>query len=136
LIGLENALLKQNTYKEKFGLDIKIKCIFIDSHKLSTEELATFCRPYDGKVEYEIIYGNFNSVIGDVVNRTGACPTFFFVDAGGIKELKKESVTKIISKRGARDIMLTMLLAEQDELEVLQKVFLMAAIKERTLRRN
>lgn len=36
LIALENALLKQDSYKEKYNLDIRIKCIFIDSHKKST----------------------------------------------------------------------------------------------------
>jgi three-Cys-motif partner protein len=106
LISLENALVKQTAYKEKYGLDIKIKCVFIDSHKQSTEELAVFCKPYKGKVDYEIIYGNFNDVIEKVVKETGSSPAFFFVDAGGIKELKKESVRKIISKKGARDIML------------------------------
>ncbi len=106
LIALENALLKQNFYKDNHNLEIKIKCIFIDSHKGSTEELAHFCKAYDGLVEYEIIYADFNSVIEGVVKKTGKSPAFFFVDAGGIKELKKESVGKIISKSGARDIML------------------------------
>ncbi|MEO5643974.1 MAG: three-Cys-motif partner protein TcmP [Bacteroidia bacterium] len=105
LIALENALIKQTVYKEKNGLDIKIKCVFIDSDKKSIKELAEFCKPYDGKVDYEIIQGDFNAVIGDVVKKTGLSPAFFFVDAGGISELKKDSVAKIISKRGARDIM-------------------------------
>ncbi len=105
LIALENALIKQTHYKEKHNIDIKIKCIFIDSDKKSIRELTEFCKAYEGKVDYEIISGDFNSVIGDVVNKTGLSPAFFFVDAGGISELKKDSVAKIISKRGARDIM-------------------------------
>lgn len=105
IVALEIAKEKQRVYKEKHNLDIKIKCVFIDSNKKSIQDLTEFCKQYDGIVEYEIICNDFNQVIEGVVKNTGYSPAFFFVDAGGISELKKESVNKIISKKGARDIM-------------------------------
>jgi len=106
IIALENAQKKQKYYKEQFQLDIEIKCRFVEAKKKFANELVEFCKPYIGIVDFKVIPGDFNNVIEDLVLETGYSPAFFFVDAGGIKELKKESVVKIVSKKGARDIML------------------------------
>ena len=103
LIALKIASAKKELYREKYGLDIEIKCRFVEAKQKSAKELREFCKPYENKVDLKIYDDDFNNVIGDLVKETDYSPTFFFVDAGGIKELKKESVSKIISKKGARD---------------------------------
>lgn len=106
ILALKTAVAKQQHIKEKFNLDVEIKCRFIEHKSKSVQELKSFCSEYDGKVDYKILDGNFSDLIHDVVVETGNSPAFFFVDPAGIREMRKQSVDKIIRKKGARDIML------------------------------
>lgn len=106
LIAIEILLRKKTLYEEKFSIKINPKCRLIEYDPKSAKELQEFVEPYANKIDIKIIQKDFNDAIGDIIKETGFSPAFFFVDAGGIKELRKESVETIITKSGARDILL------------------------------
>lgn len=106
LIAVEIFLQKKRMYEEKYNIKINPRCRFIEYNSQSAKELETFVAPYKNELDIQVFNQDFNVKIEELVNETGYSPAFFFVDAGGIKELKKESVTKIVTKSGARDILL------------------------------
>ncbi len=106
IIAIKKLIEKKELFEVKFGLKIFPKVRLIEYNQELAKELAEFVKPYKEKIDIEIKPNDFNQVIEEIVIETGFSPTFFFVDAGGIKELKKESVDKIVKKKGARDILL------------------------------
>lgn len=93
---------KSNKNKEYF----RINCIFIEKNKECCENLRGLLDPYRNNVNSEIINGDFNDVIEEVLRKIGSCAALFFIDPYGIKPLKKESMIKIIGKVGPKDILL------------------------------
>ena len=104
LIALECASKFQQDTKYE---GVKMHCIFVERYKKCSQDLEKFCEPYKGKVDFGIYKEkDFNDVIPDIINRINYHPAFFFIDPDGIKELKKESLEKIISRKSATDILL------------------------------
>jgi len=106
IIAIEKLIAKTKQLEEKFNVQICPKCILIEYNSKFANELEKFIEPYKDSLDIKIYHNDFNDVIGNVIDATGYSPALLFVDAGGIKELKKESVDKIITKKGARDILL------------------------------
>lgn len=106
IIAIEKLIEKKKLLKEKHQLDIFPKVRLIESVEQWAAELDKFVTPYKSELDIKVHNKDFNLVIKELVQETGFSPTFFFVDAGGIKELKKESVDHIVTKKGARDILL------------------------------
>lgn len=104
LMALECALKFQRQQKY-YG--IKMNCIFIEKTKKSSKDLEDFCKGYKEKVDYKIYKEkDFNDIISEIVSAINYHPAFFFIDPYGIKELKKESLEKIVNRKGATDILL------------------------------
>jgi len=104
LIALACALEFQQNQKYD---GVKMHCIFVEKIKKYSQDLEKFCKPYMGKVDFEIYNEkDFNDVITDIINRVNYHPTFFFIDPAGIKELKRGNLKKIIERKGATDILL------------------------------
>jgi three-Cys-motif partner protein len=106
IVAIEKLIEKKKAFEEKYNKKIFPKCRLIEYVPEYTRELEDFILPYKSEIDIKVLCGDFNELIGDIVIETGYSPAFFFVDAGGIKELKKESVKKIVTKNGARDILL------------------------------
>lgn len=106
IIAVEKFIEKKIAFEAKYKMTIKPRVRLIEYVPEYAKELEIFVSPYASQIDIKVLCGDFNDRIGAVVNETGYSPTFFFVDAGGIKELKKESVEKIVTKSGARDILL------------------------------
>jgi three-Cys-motif partner protein len=106
IVAIEKFIEKSKFMREKYKFDITPKIRLIEFVEEWYKELDNFVDPYRKHIDIKIYNSDFNTVIGEIVNETGFSPTFFFVDAGGIKELKKSSVEQIVSKKGARDILL------------------------------
>jgi three-Cys-motif partner protein len=106
IVAIEKLITKKKQLKEKYGIDIFPKARLIEFNESWSKELEKFVSPYMTEIDIKVFNKDFNSVIQELVNETGFSPTFFFVDAGGIKELKKESVDFIVRKKGARDVLL------------------------------
>ena len=104
LIALECAQ-KFNSNPSYKG--VKMHCIFIENKSNVCRKLIKFCEPYKDKTSFEIYEDkDFNSVIGEILNKTNSHPSFFFIDPDGIRELKKESVESVVNRRGPTDILL------------------------------
>lgn len=104
LIALKCAseLQKQPKYK-----GIKLKCILIEFDSRLANKLESFCEPFKGVVDYKIYkHEDFNQVINDVLKNIEGHPAFFFVDPDGIKELKKENIEQIVTRKGPTDVLL------------------------------
>ncbi len=106
IIAIEKLIEKKNVFEKKYSVKIKPKIRLIEFSPEYAAELNDFVTPFKKQIDIKVLCGDFNELISDVVNETGYSPTFFFVDAGGIKELKKDSVEKIVTKKGPRDILL------------------------------
>ncbi len=106
VIAIEKFIEKKKQFESTAGFQINPKIRLIEFNKKYSEELTTFVKPYEIDIDIKIINDDFNDVIASVITEMGTSPAFFFVDAGGIKELKSESVERIVSKKGARDILL------------------------------
>jgi len=106
IVAIEKFIEKKKSFEQKLNILIKPRIRLIEFVPDYAQELDSFVKPYSEDIDIKVLCGDFNDLIGSVVNETGYSPTFFFVDAGGIKELKKESVEKIVTKNGARDILL------------------------------
>jgi three-Cys-motif partner protein len=106
VIAIEKLIEKKEFLKNKFGIEISPKVRLIEYVPNWASELSEFVKPYKHQIDIKIYNADFNVAINEIVLETGFSPTFFFVDAGGIRELKKESVEKIVTKKGARDILL------------------------------
>lgn len=106
IIAIEKLIEKKRQLKAKYQLDIFPKVRLIEFVEPWAKELDKFVTPYKAELDIKVFNKDFNFAIKDLVNETGFSPTFFFVDAGGIKELKKESVDYIVRKKGARDVLL------------------------------
>lgn len=106
LIACEVLLERKRVFEEKAKIRILPRIRLIEYDKTSYESLRKFIEPFAGLLDIKLYNEDFNNVIGDIVAESGYSPAFFFVDAGGIKELKSESVETIVSKKGARDILL------------------------------
>jgi three-Cys-motif partner protein len=106
IVAIEKFIEKKNSFEKKHNVKIKPKFRLIEFIPEYATELDRFVQPFKDQLDIEVRCGDFNSLIGGVVNETAYSPAFFFVDAGGIKELRKESVEKIVTKKGARDILL------------------------------
>lgn len=106
IVAIEKLIEKKKAFEEKYNKKIFPKCRLIEYVPEYAKELEGFITEYRKEIDIQVYCGDFNTLIGDIVAETGYSPAFFFVDAGGIKELKKESVEKIVTKSGARDILL------------------------------
>lgn len=106
IVAIEKFIEKKIVFEEKYSTAIKPRVRLIEYVPEYAKELETFVAPYTSQIDIKVLEGDFNDLIGGVVKDTGYSPAFFFVDAGGIKELRKESVEKIVTKNGARDILL------------------------------
>ncbi len=106
IVAIEKFIEKKNSFQTKQNIYINPKIRLIEYVPEYASELESFVSTFANDIDIKVVYGDFNETIGDIVTETGYSPTFFFVDAGGIKELKKESVDKIVTKNGARDILL------------------------------
>ena len=106
IIAIEKLIEKKKNLLDKKGIEINPKCRLIEYSEKFANELEQFVKPYQQDLDIKVLKGDFNDLIGGVTSETKSSPAFFFVDAGGIKELKQESVNKIINKKGARDILL------------------------------
>lgn len=106
IIAIELLIEKKNVFEKKYQSKISPKVRLIEYEKKLGDELEKYTEPYKDKIDIKIYKKDFNEVIGSIINETSYSPAFFFVDAGGIKELKSESVEKIVTKKGARDILL------------------------------
>lgn len=106
IIAIETLIAKKKLLKDKYQIDIQPKVRLIEFVEEWAKELDQFVTPYKSELDIKIYNADFNSVIREIVAETGFSPAFFFVDAGGIKELKKESVDQIVTKKGARDVLL------------------------------
>lgn len=104
LIALECAKRFNEKYKSK---DVQMRCVFVEQNKKVADELATFCLPYKDIVNFKLFGGvDFNEKADEILAETNYHPAFFFVDPDGIKELKKDSVEKIVNRKCATDILL------------------------------
>ncbi|MBU0577687.1 three-Cys-motif partner protein TcmP [Patescibacteria group bacterium] len=112
---------KFNAQKQKSKEQFRIKCIFIEKSKNNINYLNNLLKPYLSDVDIEIIEGDFNNVIKNIVKNIGNKPALFFVDPFGIKTLKKESVQSIVSKKGAKDILLNYIQEGVERIEGLAK---------------
>lgn len=106
IIAIEKLIEKKDEFESKYGVKIFPKVRLIEYVEDYAKELEAFVALYNAKIDIQVLVGDFNDKIGGVITETNYSPAFFFVDAGGIKELKKESVEKIVKKKGARDILL------------------------------
>ncbi len=106
LVAIEKFIKKKNYYYEKHSVILKPRIWLIEHHPKFAKELENFTNQYKNQIDIKVINDDFNNVIGQLITETGWSPAFFFVDAGGVKELKAESVEKIVTKKGARDILL------------------------------
>lgn len=97
---------KKEQLQTKFQLPIYPKVRLVEFVDEWANELESFITPYKRYLDIKVYKSDFNAIIETIVLETGFSPAFFFVDAGGIKELKRESVEKIVTKKGARDILL------------------------------
>jgi len=104
LIALECAKRFQSNQRYK---DIKMEGIFIEEQKGVADDLEKFCEKYKGITEFEIYkQKDINIIIDEVLNKIGNHPAFFLIDPDGIKELKKETIEKIVNRNGPTDILL------------------------------
>ena len=106
IIAIEKMIQKKEEFEKKHNIKVFPKVRLIEYNVDSAKELECFVTPYKDKIDIKVFHGDFNDKIGEIIKETDYSPAFFFVDAGGIKELKKESVEKIVTKKGARDILL------------------------------
>lgn len=109
MLAIKAAKMFQEKFlkeKSKNKKDFKINCIFIDENHASIESLKKLLIPYNGLVDYQVVEGDFNNAIADILKKVGNFPALFFIDPYGIKTLKRESVEKIVAKKGGRDILL------------------------------
>lgn len=106
IIAIEKLIEKKKYYIENHSVEISPKIRLIEFEPVFAEELKNFIKPYENQIDIQVINDDFNNAIGSIISETKWSPAFFFVDAGGVKELKAESVEKIVSKNGARDILL------------------------------
>lgn len=106
IIAIKNFIKKKEQFEKKFNIKIYPRCRLIEFDRKLAKDLENFVLPYKQTIDIKVYNADFNSVIEEIIKETAFSPAFFFVDAGGIKELKKDSVDKIISKKGARDILL------------------------------
>ncbi len=106
LIAIEKIIEKKKYYFDKYSVQINPRIRLIEYDRVCVSELENFIEPYKKEIDIQVIKDDFNNVIGKLITETKSSPAFFFVDAGGVKELKAESVEKIVTKKGARDILL------------------------------
>ncbi len=106
IVAIEKFIEKKRIFEEKYEIKIQPKFRLIEFVPEYASELDKFVESYKSEIDIKVLCGDFNDLIEGVVQETRYSPTFFFVDAGGIKELRKESVEKIVMKKGARDILL------------------------------
>lgn len=98
----EDFLKMHNKNKSNF----RIYCIFIEDKPEYVENLNKLLLACKDTVDFKIIAGDFNVVIDDVLKEIGYSPALFFIDPFGIKTLKRKSVESIVTKKGAKDILL------------------------------
>lgn len=104
LIAVECASVFQ---KNKNYKGVKMHCIFIEKTKKNSQDLEKFCESYKKEIDCEIYKEkDFNDAISEILDQINYHPAFFFIDPDGIKELKKESLEKIVNRKGATDILL------------------------------
>jgi len=106
IIAIERFIEKKAAFEAKYQKSITPKIRLIEYNTEFAKELEEFVKPYKSQLDIKVFCDDFNTIIEGIVSETGYSPAFFFVDAGGIKELKGESVEKIVMKSGPRDILL------------------------------
>lgn len=106
IIAIEKFIEKKRQFQSKAGFSIEPRIRLIEYDGKFADELSTFISDYHSEIDIKVINDDFNNAIDGIVKETNYSPAFFFVDAGGIKELRAESVEKIVTKKGARDILL------------------------------
>lgn len=95
--------LEVQAQKQKKGKDFKFRVIAIEADKDNFNDLKRFLNESDpdGKVNVETIYGNFQTLLPNVMEKIGLSPTFFFIDPYGIK-IPKDSLDLIIDRATAQ----------------------------------
>ena len=106
IIAIEKFIEKKKYYLDNHSVQINPRIRLIEYNPDFASDLENFVEPYKKEIDIKVINDDFNNAIGGLITETNWSPAFFFVDAGGVKALKAESVEKIISKNGARDILL------------------------------
>ncbi len=106
LIAVKLAKKFQDIFKTKSSKKFSIKCFFIEEDKKTFIKLKSALCPYEKEVSFNLINGDFNKEIVNILKDIGNYPTLFFIDPCGIKQLKKESVQLIVNKRGPKDFFL------------------------------
>ncbi len=94
LIALEYA---KSLYLKHSGT-VKLNCIFVEKNKKSVKELENFCEPYRKFVNIDLILGDINIEIGNIIEKIKYRPVLFFIDPWGPKEIKKETIKQIVSR--------------------------------------
>lgn len=68
--------------------------------------MQKFCQPYEGIVDFSIKHADVNDEITNIVDEIKSNASLFFIDPGGIKDLKKETIGTIVNKKGPNDLLL------------------------------
>lgn len=118
LIALECAKKFQSIQKYD---GIKMKCIFVENKKQVRSGLIKFCEDYKRIVDFDIYGEDINIIIDKILSEIDRHPAFFFIDPDGIKELKKETVEKIVNRSVATDVLLNYIKGGVERLSGLAK---------------
>ena len=82
-------------------------CFFIEKEPKVFKELKDFVKPFESEVEFEVISGDMNIKIDDVLNKIpDKVPIFFFIDPEGIG-IEKQSIKKILEKSNIKEFLIT-----------------------------
>ena len=106
LLAIDRLLRKKQSFEEKNSREINPKVRLIEKRKKWAQELKGIINEEKYNLDIKIFNNDFNEIIESILKEIGFSPAFFFIDPFGIKELKGESVRKIVSKRGPTDIFL------------------------------
>ncbi len=96
----QNIGLKVQEQKQKKGKNFKFKIMAIDSDKENLEELGKFFKENDpqNRISVRPLYGEFQSLVPDVIKDIGSYPAFFFIDPYGIKSIPKNALDYVIDR--------------------------------------
>lgn len=101
IVALEIA----KAIKLKRGLDMT--CFFIERDSKVIKDLKKFTKPFDMKVNFDMIEGDLNNEIDNVLNKIpDGAPIFFFIDPEGI-DVKRDSIEKMLAKKNIKEFLIT-----------------------------
>jgi len=103
-----SPLIALNIAKEiKTKRGLNVVCLFIEKEPKVFIELENFIKPFKSETEFEVIEGDINKKIDDVLNKIpDKVPVFFFIDPEGIG-IKKETIRKILQKSNIKEFLIT-----------------------------